>query len=225
MKGTLPPYQARIADLLESDAHFRGRILDIGCSNRIPDCMKPPIAKAEQLDGVDPCDSILVHAGLTERWHEEFELAKLPIEAYDAAYAYNVVEHVRSPRDFIATLARVLKPGGVFWAITPNGRHPFAVIVRTVQSLRMKNLFRNFNHGINDYPAYYRLNTEPRIRALAVAHGLVPTAFHYFMVPGWEAGYLPVGMRWIARSYEETLARHYPDRRLVLAFRLQKCFR
>jgi 2-polyprenyl-3-methyl-5-hydroxy-6-metoxy-1,4-benzoquinol methylase len=222
MIHALPPYQARIADLIASDAFFHGRILDIGCAGAPPACLANGIAKANQLDGVDPCESILTHAGLTERWHGEFETASLPSEAYDAAYAYNVVEHVQDPQGFLAALRRVLKPGGVFWAVTPNGRHPFSQIVRAVQFLRIKKLVCRLHEGINEYPAYYRMNSEAAIRNAAPRHGLVATDLHYFSVPGWERGYMPFGLRWIASAYDRTIALRSPDRRLVLAYRLQK---
>ncbi len=41
--------------------------------------------------------------------------------SFDGVYSINVLEHVPDPARFVAETARVLKPGGLFLAITPNG--------------------------------------------------------------------------------------------------------
>lgn len=219
---SLPPYQASIADLVEADRGFRGRMLDVGCGGWIPSCLATAVARADQLDGVDPGPAVLTHPGLTRRWQGEFESSAVPAGAYDAAYAYNVVEHVRDPEGFLHKLAEVLKPGGVFWAVTPNARHPFCLTVRVVERLGLKRAFGAHHPGINDYPAYYRLNTEGSVRRMAAAAGFTAAAFHYFHVPGWENGYCPRGTRWIARLHDATIAACLPSRRLVVAYRLQR---
>jgi SAM-dependent methyltransferase len=216
----LAPYQAQIATLIAADNCFRGRVLDIGCGGAVPDCLREVVSRVGQLDGVDPSEGVLAHSGLTLRWQGEFETSDLPERAYDAAYAYNVVEHVRSPEAFLKTLAAVLKPGGVFWAVTPNGYHPFCLAVRTMERLGLKRAYGQFHAGVNDYPAYYRLNREGRLRQLAAAAGFSDMAFHYFTVPGWENGYFPRGLRWVGRLYDATIAAQFPSRRLVLACRL-----
>jgi SAM-dependent methyltransferase len=218
----LPPYQAQIADLIGHDPAFRGRVLDIGCGGAVPACLTAVASRVEQLDGVDPSADVLAHPGLVARWQAEFEASGAPTAAYDAAYAYNVVEHVRDPVAFLDTLARVLKPGGVFWAVTPNGHHPFCLAVRTVERLGLKRLFGTFHHGINDYPAYYRLNRESRVRQMAERSGFVSADFYYFAVPGWERGYFPSGMRWIGRLYDSAVAGRFPALQLVVAYRLER---
>lgn len=40
---------------------------------------------------------------------------------FDGVYSINVLEHVPDPRLFVAEVARILKPGGLFLGITPNG--------------------------------------------------------------------------------------------------------
>jgi SAM-dependent methyltransferase len=218
----LPRYQAQLAALVIRDPAFRGRVLDIGCGGGIPTCLEPCVVKVDQLDGVDPCEAVLNHPRLAERWQGEFETSGVPAQAYDAAYAYNVVEHVREPVAFLSALARALKPNGVFWAVTPNAAHPFCLAVRAVETLRLKRLFGRFNPGINDYPAYYRLNREGSVRKLALQSCFRSAEFHYFAVPGWERGYFPWGMRWMGRVYDSVVANRVPSRRLVMAFRLQR---
>lgn len=42
-------------------------------------------------------------------------------DAFDGIYSINVLEHAPDPTSFVAEAARILKPGGLFLAITPNG--------------------------------------------------------------------------------------------------------
>jgi 2-polyprenyl-3-methyl-5-hydroxy-6-metoxy-1,4-benzoquinol methylase len=52
-----------------------------------------------------------------------FELAKQWTSRFDAVLAAEVIEHVAHPDDFLACLARVLKPGGRLFVTTPNGAY------------------------------------------------------------------------------------------------------
>ena len=47
----------------------------------------------------------------------------LPFQAasFDAVFCINVLEHVPSPKALVAETARVLRAGGCFLAVTPNG--------------------------------------------------------------------------------------------------------
>jgi SAM-dependent methyltransferase len=45
-----------------------------------------------------------------------------PENYFDVVLAIEVLEHLGQPRDFVLEVARVLRPGGLFWATTPHGR-------------------------------------------------------------------------------------------------------
>jgi len=47
---------------------------------------------------------------------------RYPENYFDVVLAVEVVEHLPQPRDFVLEVARVLRPGGLFWATTPHGR-------------------------------------------------------------------------------------------------------
>jgi SAM-dependent methyltransferase len=51
------------------------------------------------------------------------ELADLPLpeRAFDAACVWNCFDHLREPARDLATLARLVKPGGLLWVRVPNG--------------------------------------------------------------------------------------------------------
>ena len=56
--------------------------------------------------------------------------------AFDGAFCINVLEHVPEPVRFMAEAARVLAPGGLLLAITPNG--DVAWLLELLERLRLK---------------------------------------------------------------------------------------
>ena len=52
----------------------------------------------------------------------ELAAAQYPADYFDVVTASEVLEHIPYPRDLITEIARILRPGGLFWATTPHGR-------------------------------------------------------------------------------------------------------
>ncbi len=52
----------------------------------------------------------------------ELAEANYPAGYFDVVTASEVLEHVPDPRALVQEIARVLRPGGLFWATTPHGR-------------------------------------------------------------------------------------------------------
>ena len=52
-----------------------------------------------------------------------FELAESWADRFDAVVAFEVIEHMAHPDHFLAAMATLLKPGGVLFVTTPNGRY------------------------------------------------------------------------------------------------------
>ncbi len=210
------PRQAFV-DLLRRDAKEGDAVLDIGAG---PD-ENPYLAEAFNrnltVDGVDVDPGVLDNESLRHRWHVPFESADIPDDSYDFALAFNVVEHIESAQPFFEKVARVLRPGGVFWAYTPNAMHPFAMLSRTLENLGTKSWFASRDEAVNDYPAYYRMN---RIKSVerAIEHLPFESAkFYYLYAPGWK-NYFPKPLRCFPTAWD-VLTRHRSTS--VVAYRLQ----
>lgn len=48
--------------------------------------------------------------------------AQYPDDHFDVIIASEILEHVPDPRTLTREIARILRPGGLFWATTPHGR-------------------------------------------------------------------------------------------------------
>jgi SAM-dependent methyltransferase len=215
-----PVYMRRFADRLVLEPGLRNRVLDIGCGGSIPGCLEDVAKMAGQLDGVDPSEAVMHHPSMTERYCMAFDAAPIESKVYDLAYAFNVLEHISAPRPFFEKLRSVLKPGGVFWGLTPNSRHIFAKLSRALELTGIKWLMARRIKSINNYSAYYRLNSESQVTRAIKGLGFESAEFHFIDALGWELGYLPPGTRWIGRSFDKFIASANPSRKLILMYRL-----
>ncbi len=168
-----PPTQdfaAYFAELLRQRVPPNASVLDIGCGPSLHPALQKIRPHFAHLTGVDPGEDVFENHFLDRAFQKPFEDFEWEGPLFDAAYSYNVLEHLADPERFARKLATVVKPGGWFWALTPHANHPFARLSRFVEILGMKSAYRSFMrtedgyHGINDYPAYYRLNNIASVR-------------------------------------------------------------
>lgn len=122
------------------------RVLDAGCGEGYG---TEVLAKtASSVVGVDLELSVVERAARRYRGakFEAADLESLHFEpaSFDAVVTLQVIEHMRSPADFVAETARVLKPGGLLIMATPNRltfspegiRNPFHTIEFSPAELR-----------------------------------------------------------------------------------------
>ncbi|MCP4422344.1 MAG: class I SAM-dependent methyltransferase [Chloroflexi bacterium] len=166
------------------------RVLDIGCGrgglveqlNHLPD----------QMVGIDP-DWLSLHQHRLTLPRVAAFSDDLPFapNTFDVAFASWVLEHLARPFLTFQSVARILKPGGVFIFITPNGRHPLALLNRTLGkmgSLQGRLVAKLYGRSPEDtFATYYRANNQADIHTLAAQSGLTLTSLHTIPDPTYLA--------------------------------------
>lgn len=173
------------------------RVLDIGCGRGMARNVTWTRVIREHTDdfwGIEPDTDVTPEEGLFDRFqHALMEDAELPEDTFDLAYSYMVMEHVADPPAFLRAVHRVLRPGGRYYFITPNGRHYFALITRSLKAMRLDELVLRMIHGKGvdeyHYPVQYRCNTPRDIGRHAVAVGFATPEYVLVEERGPE-GYL-----------------------------------
>lgn len=195
-------------------------ILDIGCGCSRPEFLRPVEQIASALDGVDPNPDVARHPALRNHWHGTLEEADIPHSTYDIAFAYNVVEHVSTPVPFLEKVHRILKPGGYFLALTPHALHPFPRAVRLVERLSLKQRAATMHSGINDYPAYYRMNSRSTVCA-QIPIGFSDLTIWRLPCRHWDR-YFPRPLRFVPLLYDILLGDWADASMLLFMFELRK---
>ncbi len=109
-------------------SHVDGRcVLDYGCGSGYGTHHVAPSCKS--IVGVDIAEEAIQYAqanyrdpNLSYRPIEPADKAPLPFESesFDTVLSFQVIEHIRDPRPYLAEIERVLKPGGIFICATPD---------------------------------------------------------------------------------------------------------
>lgn len=114
-------------------------------------------------------------AGTANPMIDEFRLipagGRWPLDDASADLAVSdwVLEHVDDPPAFVAELARVLRPGGVFVARTVSRHSPLSLAARAVPNERHAHWLGVLGAGRQSrdvFPTRYRMNTERGLHAV-----------------------------------------------------------
>lgn len=99
-----------------------GKVLDVGCGTGY--VSKVLSKKGFEVVSIDPKDERIEEGRRMDRFQKvvnsTLREADLPESSFDGAVAIEVIEHVESPKKFLAELRRVLDPEGVLAIKTPN---------------------------------------------------------------------------------------------------------
>jgi 2-polyprenyl-3-methyl-5-hydroxy-6-metoxy-1,4-benzoquinol methylase len=99
-----------------------GRLLDVGCGAGT--FLRAASRAGWAAEGVEVSATAAEHnrAEGFEVFNGELAEARYPEGHFDVVIASEVLEHVAEPREMLREILRVLRPGGLLWATTPNGR-------------------------------------------------------------------------------------------------------
>lgn len=99
-----------------------GRLLDVGCGAGT--FLRAAARGGWEAIGVEVSAPAAEHnrAAGFEVFNGELAEARYPEGHFDVVLASEVLEHVAEPREMLREILRVMRPGGLLWATTPNGR-------------------------------------------------------------------------------------------------------
>jgi 2-polyprenyl-3-methyl-5-hydroxy-6-metoxy-1,4-benzoquinol methylase len=148
------------------------RLLDLGAGAGIVPQMNFK-GRCARVCGVDPDERVRVNPHLDEGRVGFGESIPWPDASFDVVTADNVLEHLDQPEVVLREVARVLAPGGLFLAKTPNRRHYMPVIARcTPHSFHAYINKKRGRASVDTFPTRYKANTPAAIERIAAAAGL-----------------------------------------------------
>lgn len=99
-----------------------GRLLEVGCGDG--DFLALAEADGWDVTGIEyapaACERARSRLKKGEVYSGELQSAALPANQFEICVVSDVIEHVRSPREFLREIHRVLKPGGILFIATPS---------------------------------------------------------------------------------------------------------
>jgi SAM-dependent methyltransferase len=169
-------FRQRVLAVIDSQT----RMLDIGAGRGATPHMRYRGLVAE-IVGVDVDAAGLENDQVDRAVHTpDGRLTELDADSFDVVISKDVLEHVDDPDTFFREVARVLKPGGLFLAKTPNSTHYVPIIAR----LTPLSLHKTFNKlrgrdVVDTFPTRYRANSRGALTRLARASGLEVVAVEF----------------------------------------------
>jgi SAM-dependent methyltransferase len=151
------------------------RVLDLGCGRG---GVVERLGSTGHWIGCDPDWLSLKEHRATALRRDQAVSERLPFAdaTFDIVIASWVLEHLPQPATTWREIARVLRPGGRFFFLTPNRRHLIPRLsallaqVRTLQAPLVTAIYRRA--AADTFPVYYRANTFEALGRLGAETGL-----------------------------------------------------
>ena len=124
--------------------------------------------RCARLEGCDVDDAV-VHNPFVDHAEVIEPGRRLPYsdQQFDIIFTRYVFEHIDDPHFVVGELLRVLKPGGLLAAVTPNKFGYIAVFARLMPNrlhVRMLTAIQPWRKAEDVFPTRYRLNTTAALR-------------------------------------------------------------
>lgn len=131
--------------------------------------------RVRRIVGVDLDERVRDNPLLDEGIVAPVESLPLADNSFDLAFSIYVLEHLSDPPAFVGELRRVLRPGGLFLALTPNRYHYVALAASATPTGFHKWYNKRRGRDEEDtFPTCYQLNTRRRLKREFVGGGFMP---------------------------------------------------
>jgi SAM-dependent methyltransferase len=184
-----------------------GDVLNVGAGADVSGSLRPLLARRPRIVGVDPDPSLDGNPHVAERHRTSIEaFAADHPEEFDVVLSVFVLEHVEHPADFARACARVLRPGGSWFALTLNIQHYFGATVWALSRMHAADpvlhwLKREQLVEEHHFPTVYRFNSQAAVRRHCASAGFSNVAFRCYDAPVRYQWYLPGALRWFPTFY------------------------
>ena len=179
----------RINQLIDKYLADDSVALDVGCGKHGP--LTDYKTRLKLLVGTDlGLEDLKYNTGVQSVAVANGEDLPFPSAAFDLLLSKTVIEHVLDPLRFFREAFRVLKPGGVFIWATSNLRSLPIMISRLTPLGVHKWVYRRIfgkQLAIDQFPTYYRANTEKALERQLARAGFTSVAFHKASWPQYFA--------------------------------------
>jgi len=192
MRGHIAPqleFSQAIYERALADTVAGQRWLDVGCGHALLPSWRAPQAErlvrsVKQVVGADvDHDSLKAHPNIRQRVRSDGQTLPFRDGSFDVVTANMVLEHVEDPHRLLSEVYRVLAPGGVFLAHTPNLRG-YATLLATLIPGGVKPRLASWLHGRAEadvFRTHYRINSEAAIRRAASHAGFADVTVRHLV--------------------------------------------
>lgn len=190
-------------------------VLDIGAGrdrNGIDAKLQPLI---KHLVGIDPSAGILANSAVHERYQRSLEdFAQGEHSRFDILLAAWVLEHISDPLAFFTACRRLLKPGGMFFAVTPNMWHYFGLLTKVCARLGIEDWMLDRLVGAErkaeyHFPTTYCINSLHTLKHMLTHTGFQYVEFRCCDIPTSYNYIIPEPLRWFPRLYAHLVYRFH----------------
>lgn len=165
-------FQRSLLAYIEASKIVSGRVLELGTGTGYGiEYIAPKADEFLTLDKFRTDDEPFNHSNVEFRQMTFPPLTGIESNSFDYVISFQVIEHIVKDHDYVAEVARVLKPGGRFICTTPNKkmsltRNPWHIREYTVQEFKdiLGKYFAKVDakgvYGNEKIDAYYQKNKE-----------------------------------------------------------------
>jgi SAM-dependent methyltransferase len=182
-------------------------VLEVGAGEAKRGYVQQVRDKTPYLVGVDPSPTIQNNPYLDERHQMDLvAFAEQEERQFDVIFTKMVLEHVEYPDEFLQSIWKLLKPGGLFLSITPNLCHYFGLTTSLTESLGIQEFLLRLLRGgsiVDNYHfrTFYQMNTIRKLSRLLQLVGASRIEFKMIDSPRVFLPYFPKFLSFIPYVY------------------------